>query len=277
MVDVNHALRSGPPAAVVDRDFHSGGAATDSVAELRASLGGAMDSGDPAMSMADRLCRACVDLLDVDGAAVSLMLDGSSQGTFGSSDGLSRQLDEFQFTFGEGPCMDAVREGPVFAANIADGAETRWPAFVGSAVGLGIGAVFALPISLANSNVGALDLYRHAPGPLLGNSLLGGLMAADLAALPLLDMISAEAELATLGEDEPAWKQLASLARVEVYQATGMVMVQLGVGPAEALARLRAHAFVQGLTASQVAWSIVERELSLESDTERTDPGGSHS
>jgi AmiR/NasT family two-component response regulator len=90
-------------------------------------------------------------------------------------------------------------------------------------------------------------------------------------------MISAEAELATLGEDEPAWKQLASLARVEVYQATGMVMVQLGVGPAEALARLRAHAFAQGLTASQVAWSIVERELSLESDTERTDPGGRHS
>ena len=46
----------------------------DSIAELRASLGGAMDSGDPTMSMADRLCHACVDLLDVDGAAISLML-----------------------------------------------------------------------------------------------------------------------------------------------------------------------------------------------------------
>lgn len=249
----------------------------DALAELRASLGGAMDNGDPTMSMADRLCHACVDLLDVDGAAISLMLEGSSQGTFGSSDGLSRQLDEFQFTYGEGPCMDAVRDGPVFAANIADVAETRWPSLVGSALGLGIGALFALPISLANSYVGALDLYRHAPGPLLGNSLLGGLMAADLAALPLLDMISTEAELATSAEDEPVWKQLASLARVEVYQATGMVMVQLGVGPAEALARLRAHAFAQGLTASEIAWSIVERELSLEPDNEQTDPGGKYS
>ena len=142
-----------------------------------------MDNGDPTMSIADRLCHACVDLLDVDGAAVSLMLEGSSQGTFGSSGGLSRQLDEFQFTFGEGPCMDAMRYGPVFAANIGDAAETRWPAFVGSAMALGVGAVFALPISLANSFVGALDLYRHASGPLLGNSLVGGLMAADLAAL----------------------------------------------------------------------------------------------
>ena len=235
-----------------------------------------MDNGDPTMSIADRLCHACVDLLDVDGAAISLMLEGSSQGTFGSSGGLSRQLDEFQFTFGEGPCMDAMRDGPVFAANIGDAAETRWPAFVGSAMALGVGAVFALPISLANSFVGALDLYRHAPGPLLGNSLVGGLMAADLAALPLLDMITAEAELAISGDDGPAWKQLASLARVEVYQATGMVMAQLGLGPAEALARLRAHAFAQGLTSSQVAWSIVERELSLEPDNERTDPGGRH-
>lgn len=245
----------------------------DPIAELRTSLGRAMDTGDPKMSTADRLCHACVDLLDVDGAAISIMLNGSSQGTFGSSDELSRQLDEFQFTFGEGPCMDAVRDGPVFAPDIADVAETRWPAFVGSATDLGVGALFALPVSLANSHVGALDLYRHAPGPLLGHSLVGGLMAAELAALPLLDMISAEAELAASGRDEPAWKQLASLARVEVYQATGMVMAQLGVGPAQALARLRAHAFAQGLTASRVAWSIVDRELSLEPDNEQTDPG----
>ena len=249
----------------------------DSIAELRGSLGRAMDTGDPMMSMADRLCHACADLLDVDGAAISLMLEGSSQGTFGSSDGLSRELEEFQFTFGEGPCMDAVRDGPVFAANIADAAETRWPAFVGAAMDLGVGALFSLPITLANSYVGTLDLYRHASGPLLGNSLVGGLMAAELAALPLLDMISAEAKLATAGQHWPAWKQLASLARVEVYQATGMVMAQLSVGPAEALARLRAHAFAQGLTSSQVAWSIVERELSLEPDNERTDPGGRQS
>jgi hypothetical protein len=248
----------------------------DPIADLRANLGSAMDNGDPTSSMADRLCHACVDLLDVDGAAISLMLEGSSQGTFASSDGLSRQVDELQFTFGEGPCMDAARDGgPVFAEDVADVADTRWPAFTGSVLDLGIGAVFALPIRLANSGVGVLDLYRRTPGGLRGNSLIGGLMAAELAALPLLEMISAEAALQALGSTEPAWKQLSSLARVEVYQATGMVMVQLGVGPAEALARMRAHAFASGLTASQVAWSIVERELSLEADR-RPDPGGQY-
>jgi AmiR/NasT family two-component response regulator len=59
------------------------------------------------------------------------------------------------------------------------------------------------------------------------------------------------------------------MSRVEVYQATGMVMGQLSVGPAEALVRLRAHAFARGLTASEVAWSIVRRQLSLESDDDQ--------
>jgi len=224
--------------------------------------------------MADRLCRACVQLLEVDGAAISVMLEGSSQGTIGSSGELSRRLDELQFTFGEGPCIDAVRlEVPVIAENLADPSEQRWPAYAPTVVGLGVYAVYALPIVLANSVVGALDLYRHHPGSLQGDRWLGGLMATELAVVPMLGLLADGADMLTVVDSDAAWDQLASLARVEVYQATGMVMAQLGVGPAEALVRLRAHAFVHGLTASEVAWSIVGRQLSLESDHERPNTG----
>ena len=243
-------------------------------ADMRSSLGDAVAGGDPGLSVADRLCLACVRLLEVDGAAISVMVEGSSQGTVGSSGELSRRLDELQFTFGEGPCMDAVHRGaPVIAENLADPGEQRWPAYTGSALDLGVQAVYALPIRLANSVVGALDLYRHNPGPLQGDSRLGGFMAAELAVLPVLGLLTDGADLLDLSDGEKAWGQLTSLARVEVYQATGMVMAQLGVGPAEALVRLRAHAFVAGLTASEVAWAIVGRQLSLESDRERPDPG----
>jgi GAF domain len=244
-------------------------------AEMRNVLGEAVGSGDPDLSMADRLCHACVRLLDVDGAAISVMLEGSTQGTIGSSGELSRQLDELQFTFGEGPCRDAVRRGaPVIAENLADPGEQRWLAYAGSALGLGVRAVYALPISLANSFVGALDLYRHRPGPLEGDSRLGGLMAAELAVLPVLALMSADTDLLAAADRHEPWDQLASLARVEVYQATGMLMGQLGVGPAEALVRLRAHAFAHDLTASRVAWLIVDRQLSLEPDHKQPDLGG---
>ena len=37
------------------------------------------------------------------------------------------------------------------------------------------------------------------------------------------------------------------MSRAEVSQATGMVVAQLKIGPAEALVRLRAHAYATGL------------------------------
>jgi hypothetical protein len=243
-------------------------------AEMRRVLGDAVADGDPATSMADRLCLACVQLLEVDGAAISVMLDGSSQGTVGSSSELSRRLDELQFTFGEGPCTDAVHRGiPVIAENLAGPSEQRWPAYAPTVVGIGVRAVYALPIILASSVVGALDLYRHQPGPLQGDPWLGSLMAAELAVVPVLTLLADGADVLTMADSDAAWDQRASLARVEVYQATGMVMAQLGVGPTEALVRLRAYAFANGLTASDVAWSIVERELSLESDDKQPGTG----
>jgi GAF domain-containing protein/ANTAR domain-containing protein len=264
-----------------DRSPIAGGFAIVSFAEMRRLLGDAVADSDPAVSVADRLCVACVQLLEVDGAAISVMLEGSSQGTVGSSGELSRRLDELQFTFGEGPCTDAVRlQVPVVAQNLAAPSEQRWPAYAPTVVGLGVRAVYALPIVLANSVVGALDLYRHQSGPLEGDHWLGGLMAAELAAVPVLALLADGAGALEVANSAAAWEQISSLARVEVYQATGMVMAQLDVGPAEALVRLRAYAFANGLTASEVAWSIVERQVSLESDEdERPDVGhteGSH-
>jgi GAF domain/ANTAR domain len=243
--------------------------------QMRDSLGEAIGGTGSGSATVDRLCDACVRLLNVDGASISLMHDGTTQGTFGSSGALSEQLDELQFTFGVGPCIDAVRQGgPVLIEDLGDPGETRWPAYAEAVVNLGVRAVYALPVMLANSYVGALDLYRHAPGPLLGDSLIGALLAAELAALPLLDLLSPDVDaLNAADEDDQGWDRLASLSRVEVFQATGMLMGQLDCGPPEALIRLRAHAFANGLTASQVAWSVVERHLVFEPDGE-TDLGG---
>lgn len=127
-------------------------------------------------------------------------------------------------------------------------------------------AVFALPVSLASSPIGALDLFRIQPGPLSEESLDGGLWAAELAALPLLDLMTADVDWDAVGEGVNGWEQLASLERVEVYQATGMIIARLGVAAAEALVRLRGYAFAEGLTASEAAWAIVDRRVVLDTD-----------
>jgi hypothetical protein len=111
-----------------------------------------------------------------------------------------------------------------------------------------------------------LDLFRAEPGELSGYEHAGALLAAELAALPLVDLAAEHAGYPPGEHEQDGWSHLATLQRVEVYQATGMVMAQLDVDPPEALARLRAHAFAQDMTASEVAWAIVECRLELDSD-----------
>lgn len=101
------------------------------------------------------------------------------QGTFGSSSELSRRLDEFQFTFGEGPCLDSVRQRrPIQVPDLADPAEERWPAYAGAVLGEGVHAVYALPVVINAQYIAALDLFRAAPGALRDTGLAGGLAAA---------------------------------------------------------------------------------------------------
>lgn len=232
---------------------------------LRVDLGASLAGSGGPLSAADRLCLACVELLEVDGAAISLTHAGAIRGTFGSSGELSRRLDELQFTFGEGPCMDAVSSGdPVLVADVSDRRDDRWPAFARAAVDSGVQAVFALPVRIARAPVGALDLFASRPGMLSEHDLGGSLWAAELAALPLLNLMTADVDWAAVGEERDCWEQLASLERVEVYQATGMLVAQLDVDAAEALVRLRAYAFAEGLTASEAAWAIVTRRVVLD-------------
>jgi hypothetical protein len=240
---------------------------------LRAGLGAALAGSGGALGAADRLCRACVDLLPVDGAAISVTHAGMTRGTFGSSGELSRRLDELQFTFGEGPCLDASAFMlPVLVGDVEDAGPVRWPAFAGAALELGVRAVFALPVTIARTPVGALDLFRNRPGPLPEDSLHGGLWAAELASLPLFALMNADVDWIAVGESADGWEQLASLQRVEVYQATGMLIAQLDVDAAEALMRLRAYAFASGMTAGEAAWAVVERRVALTADRPRRGP-----
>lgn len=243
----------------------------DRASAIRRDLASAVTSAPDARTAADLLCGACVRVLDVDGAAISLVIDGTSRGTFGSSDATSRRLDELQFTLGEGPCLEAVSLGaPVLAGELLSASELRWPAFRDAVVGAGVVAVFALPVAVASTVAGALDLYRRRPGPLAAPQLAGGLFAARLATLPLLGLLT-EVDWATAVEGDDGWEQLASLDRIEVYQATGMLIGLLEVSAIDALARLRAYAFSHGMTASEVAYAIVDGRLPLDGEDWRSD------
>jgi hypothetical protein len=53
---------------------------------VRAVLADVLVAGERGVPAADRLCAACLPLLGVDAAAVSVIDEGESRGTFGASD-----------------------------------------------------------------------------------------------------------------------------------------------------------------------------------------------
>jgi hypothetical protein len=216
---------------------------------------------------ADRLCEACVALFGVDAAAISLVFEGANTGTLGASDPPARAYDELQFTMGEGPCLDSVaHQAPVLVVDLADPADARWPAYGPAMLAHEIRGVYAMPVVVAGRYVGALDLYRAQPGLLGAEQLGGALVAAELAELPVLDLMDADLQAAAAVPDSDAWAELTMLSRAEVSQATGMLVAQLEISPTEALVRLRAHAYATGRSATNVAHDILDRRLRLEDD-----------
>ncbi len=241
--------------------------------QLRDELMAAVSGGGRGRDVADRLCGVCVDVLEVDGAALSIIYDGALSRSLGASSEISRELDELQFTLGEGPCLEAVgRSAPILVADLANPHLIRWPVFAGAAMRLGVRAVFALPVVVASLPIGALDLFKNTPGALDETALTGGLIAAELARLPMLDLLGIDLNAAHDDETSEAWDELSALTRVEVYQAAGMLIAQLGVSPSEALVRLRGYAFAHDKTASEVAFDILERGLRLADDQNDVTP-----
>jgi len=217
-------------------------------------------------ALAMRICRACVDGLDVDGAAISLLTAGAARQTLAATDAVAELLEDLQFTFNEGACMEAARTGnPVLVGDLRHSGEVeRWPMFAAAVLERSaVRAVFALPLQWGAVNLGVLDLYRLQPGPLDDAQLRDAIAAADAAALMMLGL---RTDPDQGGVD---WLDHAVAHRAEIHQAAGMVSVQLDVTVAEALARMRAHAFVHDRLLIDVACDVVARRLMFTEDLEQ--------
>jgi hypothetical protein len=123
-----------------------------------------------------------------------------------------------------------------------------------------------VPVVVGGRYIGALDLFRAQPGVLSDDSLAGAFVVADLAEIPVLDIVGDYLQAPGADPDSDAGDELSMLTRAEVSQATGMLMAQLGIDATEALVRLRAHAYATGRTATDVARDILGRRLRLEAD-----------
>jgi GAF domain len=203
---------------------------------------------------------ACAQQLGGAGAGFSAVSDQVLREPVLASGPAAEELEELQFTLGQGPGMDAAVRGPVLAADLAaPEAQRRWTAFAPAAAGLGMRGMFAFPVAVGASLIGVLDVYRTRPGPLEAEELAQGLVFADVALVLALD------ERTGIGSGVDGVADAAASTRTaQVHQATGMVSARLDVSMPDALAILRARAYARGQRLTDLAADVLARQVRLD-------------
>lgn len=220
---------------------------------------------DPTTTLdAARLGWVCKKATGVTGAGLMLMGGGVSRGSVATTDEVSTLIEDLQFALGEGPCIDAYRQNcPVLEPDLVNPGTPRWIAFTPPVVAAGARAVFGFPLQVGAARLGALNLYSATPGALTEDQHADALVMASLAAEALLLMQSN----APAG-DLAAELEVGTNFHYAVHQASGMVAVQLNVTLAQAMIRIRGHAFAHGLPLRATADDIIARRLRFDSTAE---------
>ena len=207
------------------------------------------------------LCKACVETLPVQRAAIAVHVEGVGLEVLCASDDIAEDVEWTQITLGEGPGVEALAAGsPMVVSDLAD-PRGRWPTFAAEAVKFGVKTVDSLPLEVGAIRVGVLDLYRDSPGAMSAKDFADALAVADLVTAILLTVGRDGRITESLG---PWWDQ--PLSTREVHQATGMIVAQLGVTAHEAYLRMQGFAYAQGRMLSDVANDVVSRRLRFDAD-----------
>lgn len=230
--------------------------ATDSVSALQTAVITALNDRADTLDPLKRICRACTQLLPVDGASVSLMTGAQHRETLYASDPVIERIEALQFTLGEGPCFEAFHtDRPVLVPDLAEASTGAWPVFAAQVAEEHVAAIFAFPLHSGAARFGAIDMYRRTAGWLRPAELSTALQVADIATTALLGPD------ATGGVPDEGWFTALPANREAVHQATGMLIAEFGIAPEQALARLRGYAFVSGRLVDDVAADLVTRQL----------------
>jgi hypothetical protein len=177
--------------------------------------------------------------------------------TFDATDEVAARIDELQFDLGEGPGWDAVTSAaPVLITDLPGVQQKRWPMFSNAVGVVPARAVFVFPLIVRQVSFGAFTLYRSTPGPL---------PAAVLRTAPVLAGTLA-AEVARIILTPGPIKVDQAVDRSRIYQATGIVMSQLGLPAVTAFVRIQAHAFTTDTSMAQVADAVITHRLRISDD-----------
>jgi len=170
-----------------------------------------------------------------------------------STDPMTAALDEVQYAFKRGPCMEAALKGqPVEVVDLRT--ESRWPRYVSAMADSPMRSVLAVPIPLRTAGGAALNTYSAHPGPVPEHVRTALVEFSTLAgrALTLSVKLQTQAE-------ESADLAAALESRTAIDLAAGVIMAQTGCTQKEAVNILMKASSNRNEKLRDVALSVLAR------------------
>jgi transcriptional regulator with GAF, ATPase, and Fis domain len=222
-----------------------------------ASLADTLVSGDDVIDLMQLLVDTCTSLFDIDAAGLLLASPGSEElELLASTSEASRIVEAMQLSAVAGPCIDAYRRSEIVSVPDIAAMPDSYSLFRASALEQGFRSVYAIPLRLRTSTIGAVNLLRITTGELNTTDRRAAQALTDVATIGILQERSIRA-----GEVLQQQLQHALDSRVVIEQAKGVLAHTYDLTMDQAFERLRGFARAERITIATAARGLVDRTL----------------
>jgi len=228
----------------------------DRLIDTFATLADTLVADYDVVDLLQTLVERCADVFDIAAAGILLADADGELEVIASTSEASRLVEVMQLSARAGPCVESFTTGSVVSLPDIEDSPPEWRRFRDSAREQGFAAVFAIPLRLRETTIGALNLLSSLPGALPPKDVRAAQALADVATIGILHE-------RTLRESLSVREQLtnALTSRVVIEQAKGVLAQSRGISMEEAFTLLRTYARTNQLLLSQVAQGLVDQTL----------------
>jgi GAF domain-containing protein len=167
-----------------------------------------------------------------------------------------RAIDTLQYEkLGEGPCITCIRSGrPAVSGSL--GSDRRWPHFGGPVARMGVHSVLALPLTVGDRVIGAINSYAHSRDAFAEHAVQLGSQFAGPAAVSVYN-----AQLLASTRLRTTQLQQALHSRAVIDQAIGIIRSRSGGSAQEAFDRLTHISQNEHIKLAEVAEQLVNEAV----------------
>ena len=182
-------------------------------------------------------------------------------GTVASNSALAQELDEVQYSYGEGPCLAACSEHRTIGIPDFE-LDGRWPEYASDIMAAGVRSMLAVPFTLDSEDTAAINLYSMRKNAFDEQAVKQAEAYADQASA----VLNLAVRMATHRDNEENLR-LALASRTTIDLAVGIIMGQNKCSQKRAIDILKSASSSRNIKLRHVAEAVIASTTSQPIDT----------